>query len=240
MPLVNLDRPLACAITSNSLKILKLPHKREPNIPSVSKVLSATMSEQSKMALLQWEKHQIAMLGLEGFQKMKSDTFARGHRLHKILENYLETKQLPLVSHVTDSITQKHIISISELVKKLENPLLLESAVKHPELNYCGIVDSVLKIGDTIALVDWKTSERVKKTRASLYDAPIQVAAYIGALNSDPRYQELGSICNGAVVVIYNSGLPADVHLYSKRQMQGFWGHWCKRLRKYKDMNQLQ
>jgi ATP-dependent exoDNAse (exonuclease V) beta subunit len=43
-----------------------------------------------------------------------------------------------------------------------------------------GIVDCVAVVGSTVCLVDWKTSEKTKLTLKSLYDAPVQLAAYIG------------------------------------------------------------
>jgi hypothetical protein len=43
-----------------------------------------------------------------------------------------------------------------------------------------GIVDCVAVVGDTVCLVDWKTSEKTKHSLKALYDAPLQLAAYIG------------------------------------------------------------
>ena len=43
-----------------------------------------------------------------------------------------------------------------------------------------GIVDCVAVLGELVCLVDWKTSEKTKLSLESLYDAPLQVAAYIG------------------------------------------------------------
>jgi len=238
VPLLNESRPIALAETiSHSDEIYKLAHIRDPAVPSVSRILSATMSEESKAALARWEKEKIALLGLAGFKKLKADTFARGHTLHSMLETYMETKQLPKAKELADKVSKRHLVSISQTVKQFDKPLLLESAVIHPELNYCGIVDCVAVVGDTLALVDWKTSENVKNNAAALYDNPLQVAAYIGALNRDPRYSHLGNINNGVVVVVYNSGYPAMVHMFDQEQMEMYWEQWCTRLQMFKDIN---
>jgi genome maintenance exonuclease 1 len=43
-----------------------------------------------------------------------------------------------------------------------------------------GIVDCIAVLGGLVCLIDWKTSEKAKLTLQSLYDAPLQLAAYIG------------------------------------------------------------
>lgn len=40
----------------------------------------------------------------------------------------------------------------------------------------------------SLVVVDWKTSQRIKTTLAAAYDDPVQIAAYIGALNADDNY----------------------------------------------------
>jgi len=220
-----------------SKEIFKIVHIHNSAVPSVSRVLAATKSEESKAALARWEKGKIAVLGLEGFKEYKAEMFARGHTLHSMLETYMETKQLPKASDVPDSVSKRHLVSISQAVRQFDNPLVLESAVTHPELNYCGIVDCVAMVGDTLALVDWKTSEKVKNNAAALYDNPLQVAAYIGAINSDERYKRLGNLTKGAVVVVYNSGYPAMVHMFNTQQMEMYWEQWCQRLQMFQNMN---
>ena len=68
--------------------------------------------------------------------------------------------------------------------------LSLESQVIHPTLNYVGYFDALAyhKKSKKVVLIDWKTSEKKKSTLAKTFDAPLQVAAYVGALNHDSRY----------------------------------------------------
>jgi len=236
VPLINPEREVLSLGKIVSYEILKHSYQRDYSIPSVSKILAATMSEKSKEALANWEKEKIALLGLEGFKKLKADTFARGHTLHSLLETFMETRQLPKARDIPDSVSKRHLVSISQAVKQFHTPLLLESAVTHPDLNYGGIVDCVALLGDTVMLVDWKTSEKVKNKASDLYDNPLQLAAYMGALNRDERYSHLGNLNNGAVVVVYNSGYPAMVHMFNQEEMEMYWNMWCDRVEMFKKM----
>jgi len=235
-PIFNTEREVLSPGELSSHGILKHKYKHDHTIPSVSKILSATMSEKSREALARWEKEKIALLGLEGFKKLKSDTFARGHTLHTMLEAFMETRKLPKAKDIPDSVSKRHLVSISQAIKQFHTPLLLESAVTHPDLNYGGIVDCAAVLGDTVMLVDWKTSEKVKNKVSDLYDNPLQLAAYMGALNRDERYSHLGNIINGAVVVVYNSGYPATVHMFNQKEMEGYWDMWCDRLEMFNNM----
>lgn len=38
-------------------------------------------------------------------------------------------------------------------------------------------------------IIDWKLSDKPKRDLKDTYDAPVQITAYIGALNHDPNYQ---------------------------------------------------
>ena len=234
--LLNTERAVLTLQQISLAEILRLPHQQDRAVPSITRVLAATMPEESRAALARWEKWKIAELGLEGFKALKAATFARGKTLHDILERFMETRQLPSIGELEDEVTRRHLVSLSQAVQSIERPLALESAVIHPQLHYSGILDCVAVINNTVTLLDWKTSEKVKNSAAALYDNPLQVAAYLGAMNQDPRYQALGNLDRAAVVVIYNSGFPAKVHHFHREELEQYWAQWCARLHMYRNL----
>ena len=72
----NVDVPKRADIDTNE-------HLR--NVPSVTKILKLTMSEENKLRLNVWKEKMILKMGREAFEKMQELTLKRGHRLHSAI-----------------------------------------------------------------------------------------------------------------------------------------------------------
>lgn len=79
--------------------------------------------------------------------------------------------------------------------------------------------------------IEWKTSEKLKHRLASTYDAPIQLCAYLGALNADARYDI--SARNGYVIVAYKDGTKANAFYLYQKDVDKYWAAWLKRLQEF-------
>ena len=88
-----------------------------------------------------------------------------------------------------------------------------------------------------LVLIDWKTSEKKKRKLESTFDNPLQIAAYVGALNQDQRYG-VAQVNQGMIVLAYNDGSPADVLRIEPKAMQRYWREWLVRLSLYKKMRE--
>ena len=205
--------------------------------PSVTKILDATKSEESRRALEAWrERKTLELGGPEAFAQYQRQLLGRGQRLHNHIEASLLGEEEAEAGE-EDAVSRRHVASVNAVLKDFSWPLALESHVVHPALKYKGYMDCVAVYRgrkDGLALIDWKTSERSGKTTLQdTYDAPIQVAAYLGALNRDPRYpfaEANRRISKGLVVLVFADGSPAKVLAMTESLAKKYWLMWLERL----------
>lgn len=201
-------------------------------IPSVSRILQATMSASQKQALLQWKNLKIAELGVEGFENLQQMYLNRGKKFHGCLQKYFNNEEM-----TEDDISMDVIEvwkSISHVIKDFEVPAkLAEYNIEHPFLCYKGIVDcvAVSRKSSALSVIEWKNSDRYKKTVSNTYDAPLQLCAYLAALNAT-TFRE-NPITNGVIVVAYNDGQDADIFQLSNTELKRYWNLWLNRLQDY-------
>lgn len=196
-------------------------------LPSVTKILDETMPISSRMALDRWKAKMIAELGEQGFAEYQQNTLDTGKTFHGCIETRLHNKE-PLTEELARC--SGHWQSIEAVLPGVTNIVALESRILHPNLYYQGLVDCVAHYRSKPVLIEWKTSKKPKTTVKSMYDNPLQVAAYIGALNYDSNYSLQQPIDSGLLVAAYECGAPADVHLLTPQDCQNFWNIWLNRL----------
>ncbi|XP_043480619.1 mitochondrial genome maintenance exonuclease 1-like [Leptopilina heterotoma] len=196
------------------------------NLPSVTRILSATMSEAAKNALAIWKAGMIKKLGVDGFNEYQKNLFKDGHDLHSSIENALLQKEYQIPERVKPAFE-----SVQNVLKDISSVTALETHVVHPKLFYRGITDCVATYRGELCLIDWKKSDKRKDTIDSVYDAPMQVASYIGAMNADLNYPF--EVTKGLVVVAYTNGEEATVYEIDGEHLPVYWKAWLKRLQKY-------
>ncbi|XP_046430276.1 mitochondrial genome maintenance exonuclease 1-like isoform X1 [Neodiprion fabricii] len=195
-------------------------------IPSVSKILNQTMSEESKLNLELWKKRMIALMGEKGFEEHQQETLCYGRQFHSIIHNFLTQKPI----NVPDAL-EKSWQSVQQVLKEVHGVAALESHTIHSKLHYRGVVDCVALYRGNLCVIEWKKSDRMKNTIRSTFDAPIQAASYIGALNSDENYKF--QVQNGLIVIGYTSGEPASVYEMNSQILNMYWKQWLRRLQQY-------
>lgn len=92
-------------------------------------------------------------------------------------------------------------------------------------------INSIFHCRGKVSVIEWKTSDKEKKTLSKNYDAPVQLCAYLGALNADQRF-DLSSR-NGFLVVAYKDGKQANSFFMSDADVRKYWRVWLHRLQEY-------
>ncbi|XP_076443060.1 uncharacterized protein LOC143281692 [Babylonia areolata] len=201
-------------------------------LPTVNTVLNKTRTDLSSFFLQRWREKMISELGEAGFKKHQEATIWQGVNLHACVQQYLSG--VPLADIQVQESSRGHWDSLSSVLPDVTEVQALETSVSHPWLCYKGTFDCIAKYQNTLYVIDWKTSSKPKPLLSNLYDNPLQVVAYMGAINlTSDLTDKCGVINQAAIVVAYTNGEAAHVHRLQPALCQHYWGEWCQRLHQY-------
>ncbi|NEQ96638.1 MAG: PD-(D/E)XK nuclease family protein [Cyanothece sp. SIO2G6] len=192
------------------------------NLPSVTSILNATKPAEARRALARWKQR----VGPETAQQISTSASRRGSQTHKFLQDYLLGR---------DSVCPDPVLpywqSLETVMLHISNVRLVEGTVFHYDLGYAGKVDCVASYQGVPCVVDWKTSDRPKETIQRLYDNPLQVAAYCGAVNHTYAPQDVH--LTTALIVIAIPDQPAEVFWFDADDLRVYWHQWQERLQQF-------
>lgn len=191
-------------------------------IPSVTTILNSTKPQEDRDALLRWKQR----VGVAEASQITKAASSRGTQTHKHIQRYLqgEDKSIP------DSILP-YWLSIEPILQEIHDVRLIEGSVFHQELRYAGRVDCVASYRGVPCICEWKTADQPKVSVERLYDHPLQLTAYLGAVNQS--YQEYGVSLDCALLVVAIPGMPAEVFWFESQQMMDYWQDWEQRVAAY-------
>ncbi|OWF36264.1 mitochondrial genome maintenance exonuclease 1-like [Mizuhopecten yessoensis] len=203
------------------------------SIPSVTTIINATMPDNARYFLNRWKKQMIEELTEEGFKIHQKKTLDLGKNLHSCIQKYLNGESMDDLPLGTEN--KGHWSSLAHVFPDISDVRAVEVEVSHQTLLYHGKFDCVAKYRDMLCVIDWKTSKKAKPLLSNTFDNPIQVAAYLGAINSS-RLSVGGEdtkIKQCALVIAYPHGDPAHVHVMDCDQVTTYWHQWLDRLEHY-------
>lgn len=148
-------------------------------LPSVTTVLEATKSEESKKALLNWRKR----VGEQKAKEITTEAAGRGTRMHKFLEDYIKTGLLSEPGSNPYS-KQSHLMAQTIIANGLVNCdefWGMEISLYFPKI-YAGTTDLVGMHNGSPAIMDHKQTNKLKK-KEWIEDYFLQLAAYANAHN---------------------------------------------------------
>ena len=204
---------------------------------SVSAVLNCTSNK--LFMISRWQKQQIQKMGKEKFQEYKSTLSRSGLEFHSYMNDILqgeadETGHFPeLISGLIQSVAKTGILKSLTTDKVLAT----EEYVTHSAIGYSGTFDALAIYNGVPCVIEWKTSQRPRPSLQSCYDAPLQVAAYAGAINSYPVMRI--PVTNCMIVVAHHDSSEADVHWMDLQTCEKFWKSWLLKVLEYKERTEV-
>ena len=193
-------------------------------LPSVTTILDATKSEESKKALQEWRKR----VGVQKAQEITTEAAGRGTRMHKWLENYIKTGETgepgsnpySLQSHkMAQTISNEGLVKCNEYWGT-EVPLY------YPKI-YAGTTDLVgIHDGDE-AIMDHKQTNKPKK-REWIEDYFVQLAAYANAHN-----EVHGTKIRKGVIFMCSADNIYQEFILEGTDFDKYTDVWFKRVEKY-------
>ncbi|KAF4023256.1 hypothetical protein G4228_015033 [Cervus hanglu yarkandensis] len=161
---------------------------------------------------------------------VSKNMFLQGKQFHGALESIL-SPQGNLKERDESLLESGYVQSVQHVLKDISGVRALESAVKHETLQYVGLLDCVADYQGKLCVIDWKTSEKPKPFIRNTFDNPLQVVAYVGAVNHDANYSF--QVQCGLIVVAYKDGSPAHPHFMDAELCSQYWAKWLLRLEEY-------
>jgi hypothetical protein len=202
-------------------------------LPSVTTILRLTEDEKTKDRLRKWQHKQDKIHGVEQANNNSDNRLKRGTEIHKAIELFHKFNVDPGENWVHEGNEErwKNLQPFLKSIKILE----CEREIWHSS-GYAGTADLIAIIDDQPTLLDWKTSDRIKK-RQWLDEAFIQTAAYAKAWNfsglvaeDSPPY--LNDITQLAVIVIS----PEKLQIFTEDNIEKYQELWNQRLTEFQKL----
>lgn len=191
-------------------------------LPSVSTILNATKSQEDREALQRWRQR----VGATEARRIAGQASRRGTLTHKQLRHYL-LGEMPSCPEAA----QPYWESLLPVLEKVKAVRLVEGPVFHYDLGYGGRVDCVASYEGVPCVLDWKTSDRPKQTIDRLYDNPLQLAAYCGAVNH--LYSDYDIHLKEAAIVVAVPEQEAEVFYFDTATLRHYWQQWQLRVAQF-------
>jgi ATP-dependent exoDNAse (exonuclease V) beta subunit len=139
--------------------------------PSITSILSATMSAEKAEILAKWKKR----VGDEEAERIRIESTTRGEALHYMVENYIVGNEVKNKSNLP--VVDRLFKQIKPVIKRINNVRMIEKSLYSTGLKIAGRVDLIAEFDGKLSIIDFKTSTKVK-TEEMIGDYFIQETFY--------------------------------------------------------------
>lgn len=193
-------------------------------LPSVTSILDATKSEDSKKALQEWRNR----VGHKQAQAITTEAASRGTRMHKWIETYIKTGSMGDPGSNPYS-KQSHLMASSIIDRGLSNCSEFwgtEISLYFPEI-YAGTTDLIGIHNGSESIMDHKQTNKLKK-REWIQDYFIQTAAYAEAHN-----KVYNTNIRKGVIFMCSADNEYQEFIIEGKEFEYFTNLWYKKLEEY-------
>ena len=172
--------------------------------------MKATKSPIEKAQLAKWRQK----VGNFEANRITQTSRQRGILIHQQIKNYFLDEPI-----ICPEFLKPYWHNLLPILENIHNIRLIEANLFHYYLGYAGRVDCVANYCNIPCVIEFKTAERIKP----LYDEPLQLAAYCGAVN-----RQYGLRINNALVIVTTPD-EAIVHWLQPKEVMEKWHQWEKK-----------
>ncbi len=195
---------------------------RGDRLPSVTTILNATKPQADRDRLANWRNR----VGPDEATRISGTASRRGTQTHKQIQRYLLGE-----NPVCPEASRPYWESIQPVLQDINTVRLVEGLIFHDDLGYSGQVDCVASYQGVPCVCEWKTADKPKGAIERLYEYPLQLSAYLGAVNA--FYQDYGIHIERALLAIAIPDTQAEVFWFEPTAMKDYWQQWEKRVAQF-------
>jgi ATP-dependent helicase/DNAse subunit B len=195
--------------TTESIRLYNLPDGQW--VPSITSVTSFY----NRQIFVKWRER----VGLEEANRITKRATARGTDFHQVCQDYLENKELNWDDY---QLLTKHMFHHAKpYLDKINNIHAIERTLYSEYLGLAGRVDCIAEYEGELAVIDFKTSEKIKP-EAWIENYFVQETFYAAAY-----YELTGQVVKKLITLMVTPG--GEVKVFDKRNK----GDYIKLLVRY-------
>ncbi|TAF05458.1 MAG: exonuclease [Nostocales cyanobacterium] len=184
-----------------------LEDSRGIKLPSFTSILKATKPPAEKAQLAKWRQK----VGNFEANRITQESKQRVTLIHQQIKNYFLDEPI-----ICPDFIKPYWHNLLPILENIHNIRLIEANLFHYYLGYSGRVDCVANYCNIPCVIEFKTAERIKH----LYDEPLQLAAYCGAVN-----RQYGLRIKNTLVIVTTPD-EAIVHWLEPKDVMKKWHQW--------------
>jgi genome maintenance exonuclease 1 len=202
------DIELDCK-TTESIRLYNLPNGDW--VPSITSVTSFY----NRQVFADWRKR----VGIEEANRITKKATARGTDFHQVCQDYLENKELNWDDY--QLLTKHMFFHAKPYLDKINNIHAIERTLYSEYLGLAGRVDCIAEYEGELAVIDFKTSEKIKPEKW-IENYFVQETFYAAAY-----YELTGQVVKKLITLMVTPG--GEVQVFDKRNK----GDYIKLLVRY-------